>query len=220
MAITELAVAHTTAGTVTPELKRVLADAARVQDAWLSKILPDSLSGIDRGRALFRQVEDPAKFLIALLWDSIEAHTQWHNSAENKPTVDGIRAYIDTRETVLRHVEGELFAGPAPEGIANMLDAPVISVGRTYVPIENKAAADTKIKEIAASLRKFAAPYDTRWGWVVDPRDEKTQEFVIVAGWDGIEAHLAFKKHPSFAKWQEFAGLANSTGFLHYKRFL
>lgn len=76
------------------------------------------------------------------------------------------------------------------------------------MPAENKAAADAEIKETAAALREFAAPHGTRWGGVVDPKDEHTQEFIIVAGWNSIEAHMAFKQHPSTAKWQEFVDLA------------
>jgi heme-degrading monooxygenase HmoA len=219
MAVTELSVGHAKAGTVTPELKGIMANASKVLDAWLAKTFPSS-SGINRARAIFEQVEDPAKFLITLLWDSVQAHTQWHTDPENKHTVEGLREHVDIPQTVVRHVDGSLFAGPAPEGITNMLDAPVISLGRTYIPADNKPAADAKIKEIAASLQDFSSPHDTRWAWAVDPKDEKMQEFVIVSGWDSIEAHLAFKKHPSYAKWQEFLDLADSTEYVHYKRFL
>jgi heme-degrading monooxygenase HmoA len=224
MAVTEIAVLHAKAGTVTAELKQRLAEATRLQEKWLAKNFPYSPpSDVERGTAMFQQVEEPAKFLITARWDSVAAHRQWINSEENKGTMDGIRDQIamgGESHIVLRHVEGELFAGPAPEGITHMLEAPVVSVGRTYVPAQNKAAADAKIKEIAGALREFAAPRDTRWGWAEDPEDETKLEFIIVAGWDSIEAHLAFKKHPSFAKWQEFVDLADSTGFLHYKRFL
>ncbi|KAH8908449.1 hypothetical protein BR93DRAFT_925571 [Coniochaeta sp. PMI_546] len=224
MAVTEIAVLHANAGTVTDELKPRLAEASRTQEKWLAKNFPNSPSSdAERGAAMFQQIEDPAKFLITARWDSLAAHWQWINSDENKGTIDGIRDQIamgGDNQTVLRHVEGELFAGPAPEGITHMLEAPIVSVGRTYVPAENKAAADAKIGEIAGALREFAAPGDTRWGWAVDPEDGTKLEFIIVAGWDSIEAHLAFKKHPSFAKWQEFVDFADSTGFLHYKRFL
>jgi hypothetical protein len=102
--------------------------------------------------------------------------------AGNKPTVDGSREHIIMKQTVLRHVEGALFAGPAGEGITHLLEAPVVGVGRRYMPAENKVAADAEIKETVAALREFAAPHDTRCDRVVDPKDEQTQSSSLSPG--------------------------------------
>ncbi|OIW30257.1 hypothetical protein CONLIGDRAFT_644267 [Coniochaeta ligniaria NRRL 30616] len=164
---------------MTDELRQRLAEASKVHEKWLAQNFPNSPSSdAERGAAMFQQVEDPAKFLITARWDSLAAHWQWINSNENKGTIHGIRDQIamgGENGTVLRHVEGELFAGPAPEGITHMLDSLIVSVGRTYDPLENKAAAYAKITEIAGAPREFAAPGDTRLGWAVDPKDETTR---------------------------------------------
>lgn len=224
MAVTEIAVLHASAGTVGDDLRQSLVEALKVQEGWLAKNFPNSPSSdAERGVAMFQQVEDPAKLLITARWESTAAHWQWINSDENKGIMDSIKnqvAMSDENHTVLRHVEGELFAGPAPEGITHLLEAPFVSVGRAYVPAENKPAADAIIKEVAGALREFTAPGDTRWGWAVDPQDENVLEFIIVAGWDSVEAHLGFNQHPGFAKWHEFLDLADSKGSRHYKRFL
>lgn len=224
MAVTEIAVLHASAGRVSDELRQSLVEASKVQETWLANNFPSSPSSdAERGVAMFEQVEDPAKLLITARWDSAAAHWQWINSEENKGVMDSIKNQIamdGENHTVLRHVEGELFAGPAPEGITHMLDAPFVSVSRLYVPAENKPAADAIIKEVAGALREFAAPGDMRWDWAVDPKDENVPEFIIVAGWESDQAHLAFRRHPSYAKWQGFVDLTSSTETRHYKRFL
>ncbi|KAB5575455.1 hypothetical protein GE09DRAFT_1053016 [Coniochaeta sp. 2T2.1] len=221
MTVTELAVLHCLAGTKTPDLKQLLATASKVQSAWLATNQPTSPSTPnERGEAFFQQVEDPSKFLITATWSSLPSHHDWIASPENVSVFDPIRSHIDVAQTSLRHVEGRLFAGPAAGGLKRMLDAPVVSVGRTYLRKEMKAAAEAKIREISDGMTDFAKPYEWRWGWVVDGKEDEMLEFVIVAGWDSIERHRSFKTHPTQKRWQEFVDLAESTGFVHYERFL
>ena len=143
MAVTEIAILHATNGTVTDELRQRLADASRIQEQWLARNFPGSPSTHDgRGDACFQQVEDPAKFLITARW-----HRQWIASEENKNAIDGIRDHIATEgedKTDLSHVDGAVFAAPPPDGVTRLLDAPIVSVGRTVVPSENRAAAEAK----------------------------------------------------------------------------
>ena len=101
-----------------------------------------------------------------------------------------------------------------------MLDAPVVSVGRTYLKREMKERAEEKIREISDEMTDFARPYEWQWGWVVDGTEEGLLEFVIVAGWESVERHMSFKGHPTHKRWMEFVALAESTGFVHYQRFL
>ncbi|KAB5531193.1 hypothetical protein GE09DRAFT_378255 [Coniochaeta sp. 2T2.1] len=224
MTVTELAVLHCLAGTVTPDLKHLLATASKVQSAWLATNQSTSTSAPqERGESFFQQVEDPSKFLITATWSSLASHHEWIAPSDNASVLGPILSHIDVAQTSLRHVEGRLFAGPAPEGLKRMLEAPVVSVGRTYLKKEMKIKADSKIREISEEMTAFASPYEWRWGWVVDGKEEEDKgllQFVIVAGWESIERHRSFKTHPTQKRWQEFVDLAESTGFVHYERFL
>lgn len=222
MAVTEIAILHFNTPTHREDIRQSLKRAQSVQEAWHAKHFPHLPSSqVERGDAMFEQLEDPAHVLITARWDSVAAHWQWIGGDENKKIMAGLGDYIDSNNVVLFHLDdADIFSGPAPQGMILLTDSPVISVTRMVVGPEAKHLFSVKFEEVRGVLEDFARPYLVRGGWRVDKEAETKEEFVLICGWESLERHFEFAKDPRFNEYKKIPELVTGTDIKHFKRFL
>ncbi|KAG7288880.1 hypothetical protein NEMBOFW57_005240 [Staphylotrichum longicolle] len=190
MPVTEFALLHlsqTGPAPAAPPLpaavRETLASAMQLQSAWHAAHFPSLPSrAADRAAVWFAQVEDPAVLLTTARWASVAAHWDWIRSADNVAVMAALaeRGDIIAEDTVLWHVEGEIFGGgggeeegggtrgrsggdgPAREGVVPLLQSPVISVGRMFVAREKREAFAAKFEEVKGILEEYARPHLVR----------------------------------------------------------
>ena len=222
MAVTEIAILHFNTPTHGEDVRQRLKQAQSVQEVWHTKHFPHLPSSrVERGDAMFEQLEDPARVLITARWDSVAAHWQWIGGDENKKIMAGLGDYIDSNNVVLFHLDdADIFSGPAPQGMNRLTESPVISVARMFVSPEAKHLFSVKFEEVRSILEDFAKPHLVRGGWRVDKEGDAKEEFVIFCGWESLEKHTEFKMHPAYSDYIKLLEFATGADMKHYKRIL
>ncbi|KAK4251002.1 hypothetical protein C7999DRAFT_37891 [Corynascus novoguineensis] len=222
MPVTEFALLHltTTFPPLPDPVRTSLAAATRLQDSWHATAFP-SLPSSAAARALvwFSQVEDPSWLMTTAKWDSVTAHWDWIRSEENQAVMGqlGEAKSIISQDTVLFHVGGEIFSGASN---AALLESPVISVERMFIPRANRGSFEAKFLEVNGILEDYAGPDLVRFGWREDIDESlEEEEFVLVCGWESIERHLAFVESQGYARYGEIRNLLARVDVKHYKRF-
>jgi heme-degrading monooxygenase HmoA len=215
MGVTEIAILQSVTTTVTDELRRLLNEAQAVQDKWCADNYESSPT--NRGTGMFEQIEDPAKILVTAQWDSVAAHWEWIGSDENKAIMGDLGSHIKADDFLLCHLDAEVFSLPPGQGETSLLDSPVISVGIISVNKNDEEDFSRKFDEVKGILQDFARPHLARWGWVVDGT---TDQFILVCGWDSVEAHGTFANSPGFSKYSEMRSFTSDLDIKHYKRFM
>ena len=224
MAVTEIAILHSTSGGLGDELKKNLLDAQPVQDDWYAKTFPGSACGPPaRGTAMYHQIEDPAKILLTARWESVAQHWQWIATDVNKEVLGGIGKHVVMEgddKIVLLHLDADVFGGPAADGQTRLIDSPVISVGRLFIDVDKKAAFQKEFDDVSPILEEFVAPRMVQAGWRADKEAEDKEEFVMIVGWDSVDQHKSFASAPGFAKYAGIREFVSGQDIKHYKRFM
>ncbi|KAK4109496.1 hypothetical protein N656DRAFT_783091 [Canariomyces notabilis] len=220
MTVTEFATLHFTSAPSLNEVRGALSSAIRAQDSWHAANFPDLPSSIsDRAVALFEQIDDPTQILITTKWDSVEAHLQWIRSEQNTKIMTGLAAHIIPKDTVLFHVNGIIFGDSAGTSVP-LLQAPVISVSRFFIPREERGSFEAKFGEVKGVLDKYVSPGSLRFGWREDLEEgAKEEEFVVVCGWETVESHSEFTNAAGFSQFQEIEQFIAQVDRKHYRRF-
>lgn len=250
MPVTEFALlhlSHTAPAPAAPPLpaavRETLASAMQLQSAWHAAHFPSLPSrAADRAAVWFAQVEDPAVLLTTARWASVAAHWDWIRSADNVAVMAALaeRGDIIAEDTVLWHVEGEIFSGgggeeegggrggggggdgdgdgPARDRVVPLLQSPVISVGRMFVAREKREAFAAKFEEVKGILEEYARPHLVRYGWREDGEEgAEEDEFVVVCGWESVEKHFGFAESKGFARYSEIREILERVDLKHYK---
>ncbi|KAK4157635.1 hypothetical protein C8A00DRAFT_11549 [Chaetomidium leptoderma] len=240
MPVTEFALLQLSQPTpLTPHLRSTLASAMAVQDGWHAAAFPDLPSSArDRAAVWFAQVEDPSQILTTARWPSVDAHWSWIRSAENRGVMaalhDGDGHVVAAADTVLFHVEGDLFGDEKASsssssssragtgtGVVPLLESAVVSVGRVFVARQEREAFAAKFEEVRGVLEAYASPNQVRFGWRQDGEEEGAageDEFVLVCGWESVEKHFGFAESRDFARYGELRELIARVDLKHYKR--
>ncbi|GAB1314185.1 ABM domain-containing protein [Madurella fahalii] len=221
MAVTEFAVIHLTSTPLSNSVRELLTSSTNVQDSWHAAnfpTLPSSAS--DRAVAWFEQIEDPSQLMTTARWDSVAAHWQWIRSDGNIGVMTALGVHIVSQDTVLFHVDADIFEEASSSGSIQLLQSPVISVSRILVASENKGAFDAKFDEVKSVLEEYASPGLVRFGWREDLEAGAKEEFVLVCGWESVEKHLDFAGAPGFDQFQGIQQFIETADIKHYKRFL
>jgi heme-degrading monooxygenase HmoA len=196
----------------------------RLQDAWHATHFPNLPSDAgSRAAVWFEQVDDPSQVMTTARWESVAAHWDWIRSEENIGVMEGLDKHIVAKETVLFHVDADIFGASAVSAESNVTlrDSPVISVSRVSVLREQKGAFAAKFDEVKGVLEEFTGQGLVKFGWREDGEAEaKTEEFVIVCGWESVERHLECAQSPGYFKYAEIRPLVAKADVKHYKRLL
>ncbi|RYP84675.1 hypothetical protein DL769_001109 [Monosporascus sp. CRB-8-3] len=203
MPVTELAFFITTAsGTITPEFKATCADALKVQDEWCIANLPDAPRGHEaRGAALFQQTEDTSVALLTAHWESVSEHETWIASEENQRVFSAVQEHIDRDRLRYFHIDGvEAFPLTEDAGLTPVLQSPLVSVVRYFVEKDKKAEFDKVYGGVRWIHDDFTKPYVHRGGWRIEKEEgrEDVEQYVLIGGWDSMEAVNEFLKHKEF----------------------
>ncbi|KAL2197426.1 hypothetical protein P885DRAFT_77115 [Corynascus similis CBS 632.67] len=222
MPVTEFALLHltTTFPPLPDPVRTSLAAAMRLQDSWHATAFPSlPSSAAARASVWFCQVEDPSWLMTTAKWDSVAAHWDWIRSEENQAVMGqlGEAKSIIPQDTVLFHVGGEIFSGTSN---AALLESPVISVERMFIPRADRGSFEAKFLEVNWILEGYAGPDLVRFGWREDiDKSLEEEEFVLVCGWESIERHVAFAESQGYARYGEIRNLLARVDVKHYKRF-
>lgn len=221
MAVTEFAIFTANSPEAVPALKQHIEATLPVLRTWHQKTYPQSPTA---PAPLFQQVEDPSKVLLTFRWDSVKAHWAWIESSENKTAMGGINGLIETDgedKVELFHLDAEVFSAPAPdEGKQGLLESHVVMVARMIVGPEKRKRFQEAWVGVKGLLETHAGgEHLVRTGWRVD-KDEDDEEFVVVAGFESIERHYAFARHPGFGRYMGIFLFVTKTDVKHYRRLL
>jgi quinol monooxygenase YgiN len=144
---------------------------------------------------------------------------------ENKGVMAELDKDIISGDTVLLHVAGNIFGLSSSEsgagsesGLIPLLESPVISIGRMFVKKANKEAFAARFEEVKGIAEEYARPHLVRYGWREDVEDGAEEEFVLVAGWESVEKHLAFAETEAFARYGQIREFVARVDLKHYKR--
>ncbi|KAI0169660.1 hypothetical protein GGR52DRAFT_476085 [Hypoxylon sp. FL1284] len=223
MAVTELAWLKSTSEGVTPESKVAMESALNVQDQWCVQNAPTLPKGREnRGVGLFQQIEDPSIVLLTAHWPSVEQHTAWIESPENKTVFHALASYYELEKTVVSHINDVWIFKPADaSGGVSLLESPVVSVARLPIAKENRKAFDQGWSEVKGILEDFVKPNVVNGGWRIEKDGRGTEEFVFGCGWPSVEKHREFRTTENFGNFTSvISPLAPTRGANHYRRVL
>ncbi|KAK7755828.1 hypothetical protein SLS62_002113 [Diatrype stigma] len=218
--------------TITPEFEAATAEALRVQDAWCAANLPGAAHGGGRearGAALFQQVEDPAVVLLTAHWASVAEHGVWIASEENQRVFGALGAHIDFDKVRFFHVAGvEAFSSSSSDtsGAATttpVLQSPVVGIARCFVAGDKKAEFERVYGDLKGIRDALARPHVHRGGWRIEKEEgrEGVEEYVVIGGWDSVEAAEEFSKQEGSARYYEaITSVILGSESRHYKRVL
>ncbi len=234
MPSTEFALLHlTTPPPASPTLRQTLAAAAHLQSAWHASRFPHQLpSAAARAARWFTDADDPAWLLTTARWPSVAVHWDWIRGVENVSVMARLtgegegggkgKAMIVAGDTVLWHVEGDLFPATV-DGVDGMssplIESAVVSVARMFVPREKRAAFAARFEEVKGVLEGYAGPEMVGYGWREDGEDgAEEDEFVVACGWESLERHDGFEKSEGFAEYDSIRELVERLDLKRYKR--
>ncbi|KEF58322.1 uncharacterized protein A1O9_06248 [Exophiala aquamarina CBS 119918] len=161
-----------------------------------------------------RAVEHPDLLYLLVDWDTLQHHVNFTNNPRDDAT-DLSPLFAGT--PVIYHAE--LTPEPAP-GILTKPQSPVTEVATIYFPVDLPELTQEKV---VSDTKKFRAILDTpdgciasSGGWVLEEveipgQDKKGKAFIMMFGWESIEAHNSFVKTP---KVQEHVHLIAGLGGL------
>ncbi|KXX73327.1 hypothetical protein MMYC01_209763 [Madurella mycetomatis] len=221
MTVTEFAVIHFTSTPLSDSVREFLTSSTHLQDSWHAAnfpTLPSSAS--DRAVAWFEQIENPSHLMTTARWDSVAAHWQWIRSDTNIGVMKALGDHIISQDTVLFHVDADIFDETSSPGSIQLLQSPVISVSRIFVAPENKEAFHAKFNKVRNVLEEYARPGLVQFGWREDIEAGTKEEFVLVCGWESVEKHLGFAEAPGLGQFQEIQQYIETADIKHYKRVL
>lgn len=218
MVATEVVFLQSSAETITPEFRSVLSEAQAIQDAWVEEKFPGQTTAV----AKWQEIERPNHLLITQTWPDTSQQRVWGASEEGRSGHVKIMAHIafeDQRPKAEKfHVEGDIFNVLQEPDQIQLLDSPVISVGRHIVSLENKEAFMAKFNEVKWVLEGHAKPYVVKGGWRMEKDDETKEEWLLFIGWPNIEAHKDFAQSPNFSKYRQISELVTGFDVWHYQR--
>ncbi|KAL2157619.1 hypothetical protein VTH06DRAFT_5998 [Thermothelomyces fergusii] len=222
MPVTEFALLRLTtpsASFLPGSIRASLAAATRLQDAWHATAFPSlPSSAVDRAALWFSQVEDPSRLMTTARWDSVAAHWDWIHSEENQTVMSrlGAEKSIIPEDTVLFHVSGDIFGSAGNLGLQ---ESPVISMERMFVPRAARDGFEARFMEVKRILESYTGPDLVRFGWREDVEEgAKEDEFVLVCGWESVEAHIGFAESGGLARYAEIRNLLGRVDLQHYRR--
>ncbi|CAK7218806.1 hypothetical protein SEUCBS140593_003677 [Sporothrix eucalyptigena] len=231
MTVTEFGVTKTSGAIITPEFRTVLENALASQTKWL-KIDPaaSGVNAVTGGRAwLYQQIEDPASALLAATWTDVDQHNSWAATDPERDTLlPAIGKHLHqpseadpTPPVILVHADGDLLSPEAtPAGKGALVDSPVISITRLFVTPGKKAEFEAALNAAKDAIAEYTAPNTLQGSWRVDKESPEKEEFVLVAGWESKEKHLAIAETGHLPKLAAFTSLTDGRESRHYKRLL
>lgn len=219
IAVTELAIVHTTSTCVPHPLKQVLINSNNTFNNWAA-----AKSDLDfEGAWQFQQIEDPSVLLFTVNWKDTQAHWQWLATEECGQITSHILPFVGQPDDGKPRIElwHAMFGPGLKEGEeVPLVDSPVISVVRHFVAPGEKAAFEKKFNQVKGlyCVEQFAQPHSVRGAWKVEDEESETAEWVVIAGWPSVERHMEFAKHETFAIYRELMDLFVSFEVRHYRR--
>ena len=163
---------------------------------------------------LFTQVEDLSYIYLLGGWDSVKAHSEeWLASETREKLVATLQDAVEVVWT--QHLKLGLEGLQTPtensdNGIGKIpIDAPVLSVGRYFIPKANTAAFQGTFTATKSGLEAFVAPRTMDGGWRLDPEavadqaSVEKEEFVLFGGFGAVEEHSNFAKTEAFKEFSK-----------------
>lgn len=161
---------------------------------------------------LFSQVEDSSYIYILGGWDSVAAHMEdWIRSRTNQEILGSL---ADAVEVVwLQHIDISPKTGKIP------IDAPVVAIGRYFIPSSNKSGYEQTFSEAKHHLEEYVAPRSLVGGWRLDSTDEGKDEFVLFSGWTAVEDHFKFAESDGFKEFGRIKEFLEGAEIKHTRRW-
>ncbi|KAI1505285.1 hypothetical protein F5X99DRAFT_368900, partial [Biscogniauxia marginata] len=199
--------------TLKPEADRtaLIADIAK-------KLHGSPASGLLRAQYAFT-VEDPLKLRLALDWEDVSSSSSSPSLSAQLPP-----SFLEATGALAEAPRGPYYVAlepPAPQVLDNRGGAgkaKVAELVHLYFPAEGDGRVG-KEADVAEAMRGFekeirgAAPEgfsgEIALGWVVDGaagaglleyKGEPSRAFVLVVGWDSVDAHVRFRDTEAFAR--------------------
>jgi heme-degrading monooxygenase HmoA len=213
MAVTELATLPLTHN-VTKE-EPVLPDAV-IEKLKTARTVLEKASGYSFN--YFQQVEDPSIVYLIGRWDSTAAHGEFLPSPENQRLLEMLKDDILTegeKKMSLWHLDAESLtlrvAGK------NVLEAPVISFNRHFVPSSKKEGFSRKFAEVNGLLEGFTEPFAVSGGWRIEKDTEEKDEWALFSGFESVDHHFQFAKTEDFIKYRDIVEFMEGFDLKHFK---
>ncbi|PWY82225.1 hypothetical protein BO70DRAFT_362148 [Aspergillus heteromorphus CBS 117.55] len=167
---------------------------------------------------IYTQMEDPTYIYII----QPATLTRKNDKVEELSAHEGINLEW-TLQIELNH-----HATDTPETETTQLDsllptkAPVIAIGRYFVPPEKKTGYLETFNATKGHLEAFTAPYPLAGGWETYPSsaggDDK-EDYVLFSGWDAVERHFAFADTEGFNEFAKIKGFLDGGDIKHVVRW-
>jgi hypothetical protein len=143
---------------------------------------------------ILQQVEDPTYIYILGSWSTLSSHMDvFIPSAVNQELLKELEPLLDI--VWLHHLQAPTELDPSANVIPVTEDG-VVSFGRHFVAPARKEAFEQGWLGVQTLLYPhIKAGTKPLAGWDVTP-PENEEEFVMVAGWDAVENHIAFGGTP------------------------
>ncbi|KAI0269756.1 hypothetical protein BC834DRAFT_863201 [Gloeopeniophorella convolvens] len=140
-----------------------------------------------KAEAIFHglQVEEPA-FGLIVVWDKIQVHKDLMADAVEYPKLlNLLKPTMGGGDIDMSHVDFLIDPTPA-------FKAPITEIAFTSPKTpEDKEAVQARLEQIVSLAN---GPTKTAFGAAYGPVVEKPDTFVLVVGWDSVEAHLAARE--------------------------
>ncbi|CAL3970062.1 unnamed protein product [Diplocarpon coronariae] len=167
----------------------------------------------DTNSRFYQCIEDPSLIYILGVWPTLALHHEFLASPRKSEILDSQEDLFDFG-WVLHLDIGE-------EGMDELpLDAPVMAIARLFVEDsdEHVRGYDDAVREYRRVVGDGTRPWKVANGWRVDCDDGK-KEAVMISGWEGIDAHLAFaakmNNYPTYdVKHGDFGGIFIEAGLV------
>lgn len=175
-------------------------------DPILVKNLATVRSLVHTNSRFYHCLEDPRLVYILGQWPSLAAHRQFLSSSEKEQILSHQTHQLDF-EWML-HLE-------LPEGVSAMenvipFSAPVLGIER--VLFETSGSGVDGYERVLEKRRRrvvdTARPYPLLGGWRIDAQEGRA-EYVMITGWESVDAHSESTKEATREESQEDNGVRN-----------
>lgn len=206
MAVTELALLHLKNG------EGIAAASNSDVDSKLRKAMAAQASYSKYPAYIFSQVEDASYIYILGGWASVAAHMEdWIPSSANQEALESLANALEV--VWLQHIDISPNASKIP------IDAPVVAIGRYFIPSSNKYGYEQTFSDTKHHLEEYIAPRSLDGGWILDSGEEGKDEFVLFSGWAAVEDHFKFAESDGFKEFGRIRGFLEGAEIKHATRW-
>ncbi|KAI9877432.1 MAG: hypothetical protein M1830_003917 [Pleopsidium flavum] len=170
-----------------------------------------------------RRIENPSEVQLLIDWDSVDAHKKFMATPEYEPFGKHIGSILDGAVSI-HHA---ILKPQSSSTVASRFSAPVTEIVTFYFPSSTSASDKSDIEDAVSKFSKAPQQHAEGFrglsgGWIVEKVEHASVGegwgFVGVAGWDSLDAHMAFRETKEFKEAiMDLRNRAKGTAMYHVK---